>query len=403
MNKKNVKRIVAMALAIGTVSAVASATNVNLLSTKAYASTNDTDTLDSLELDTSSGSNIKLYESSSYDSDEKVDSDEVEDYTTYYAKTSSSTVTIGINGPSSKYVRVFKGTSDSTKGKKISSDISLSSGITTLTVRVYSEEPDDDIRYDEDDDVISEYTIEVEYTGSDSTSTSNTTTTNSTAKVSQWVQLANGQWQYNDATGNPVKNSWFYDKNAGKSYYLNSDGIRQTGWILLNGKYYYLNSDGSLAVNTTIGGYKVGADGAWIKDNAVNTVNSVNNTSGEWKSNSKGWWYAEGSSYATGWKKIGSDWYYFYSDGYMAHDTKIGSYYVNSNGAWSTDVPASFSQGVRIGMTEEQVLRSSWGRPTDINKTTNQYGTYEQWVYRYGDYNADYLYFENGILISIQN
>lgn len=32
-----------------------------------------------------------------------------------------------------------------------------------------------------------------------------------------------------------------------------------------NGKYYYLNSDGSMAYNTKIGVYRLGADGAWIK------------------------------------------------------------------------------------------------------------------------------------------
>lgn len=56
-------------------------------------------------------------------------------------------------------------------------------------------------------------------------------------------------------------------------------------------------------------------------------------------------------------------------------------------------------QGVRIGMTQEEVLLSNWGEPLDINKTTNAYGTSEQWVYR--DYN--YLYFEDGILTTIQN
>ena len=92
---KNVKRIVAIALVIGTVSAVAPATNVNLLTTKAYASTtNDTDTLDSLKLETSSGSTIKLYSDSGYASGNKVDSSDVSDGDTYYAKTSSSTVNI---------------------------------------------------------------------------------------------------------------------------------------------------------------------------------------------------------------------------------------------------------------------------------------------------------------------
>jgi hypothetical protein len=57
------------------------------------------------------------------------------------------------------------------------------------------------------------------------------------------------------------------------------------------------------------------------------------------------------------------------------------------------------TQGVSIGMTQQQVLDSSWGRPTDINKTITEYGTHEQWVYN--GYN--YLYFEDGILTSIQN
>ena len=56
------------------------------------------------------------------------------------------------------------------------------------------------------------------------------------------------------------------------------------------------------------------------------------------------------------------------------------------------------SQGVSIGMTTQQVLESSWGEPEGINKTTTKYGTSEQWVY--GD---NYLYFEDGILTSIQN
>lgn len=57
------------------------------------------------------------------------------------------------------------------------------------------------------------------------------------------------------------------------------------------------------------------------------------------------------------------------------------------------------SQGVQLGMTQEQVLLSSWGRPERVNRTTNAYGVREQWVYG----NRNYLYFKNGILESIQN
>lgn len=57
------------------------------------------------------------------------------------------------------------------------------------------------------------------------------------------------------------------------------------------------------------------------------------------------------------------------------------------------------SEGVSIGMTKEDVLASSWGKPIRINTTTNKWGVSEQWVYGGGNY----LYFQNGILESIRN
>lgn len=61
--------------------------------------------------------------------------------------------------------------------------------------------------------------------------------------------------------------------------------------------------------------------------------------SAEWKSDDNGWWNTEGSSVSTGWKEIGGNWYYFYSDGYMAQNQFIGSYYLGTNGAWTTNIP----------------------------------------------------------------
>ena len=52
----------------------------------------------------------------------------------------------------------------------------------------------------------------------------------------------------------------------------------------------------------------------------------------------------------------------------------------------------------RIGMTKAEVRKSLWGEPEDINKTTTAYGTREQWVYS----GYRYIYFENGIVTSIQ-
>lgn len=79
--------------------------------------------------------------------------------------------------------------------------------------------------------------------------------------------------------------------------------------------------------------------------------------SAEWKSDSTGWWYTEGSSYATDFKKIdgntyyfGQDgymktgwiqfdnyWRYFYSNGEMAHDTVINGYVIDTAGIWAKD------------------------------------------------------------------
>lgn len=54
----------------------------------------------------------------------------------------------------------------------------------------------------------------------------------------------------------------------------------------------------------------------------------------------------------------------------------------------------------RIGMTREQVINQTrWGKPYDVNRTTTARGTREQWVY--GD--RRYLYFDNGILTTIQD
>ncbi|WP_151839201.1 DUF4124 domain-containing protein [Acinetobacter ursingii] len=56
----------------------------------------------------------------------------------------------------------------------------------------------------------------------------------------------------------------------------------------------------------------------------------------------------------------------------------------------------------RIGMTSNQAERSKWGYPDTVNKTTTARGAHEQWVYR-GAYKSKYLYFENGLLTSIQD
>lgn len=57
-----------------------------------------------------------------------------------------------------------------------------------------------------------------------------------------------------------------------------------------------------------------------------------------------------------------------------------------------------FNKQISIGMTQEMVIES-WGKPIDINRTITLNHIREQWVYGL----KSYLYFENGILVTIQN
>ncbi|WP_223592228.1 S8 family serine peptidase [Neobacillus bataviensis] len=84
---------------------------------------------------------------------------------------------------------------------------------------------------------------------------------NGAMAVNQWV-YENHKWYFLGADGT-MQTGWIAPN--GKWYYLNSKGEMVTGWIQLSGKWYYFYQSGQLAVNTTISGYKLGSDGAWIK------------------------------------------------------------------------------------------------------------------------------------------
>jgi hypothetical protein len=68
-------------------------------------------------------------------------------------------------------------------------------------------------------------------------------------------------------------------------------------------------------------------------------------------------------------------------------------------GLWEPHTCYAIAQRrVHLGMTADQA-RAAWGRPSDVNRTIGSWGVHEQWVYGY----SSYLYFEDGVLTSIQN
>ncbi|AQR97852.1 cadherin-like beta sandwich domain-containing protein [Clostridium saccharoperbutylacetonicum] len=394
---KNIKRIISLALVLGILNVLSPAINLNFMDTKAYANT--TDGVTNIRLKASGGNSLSLYSDNDYDDTVS----EVKEPGTYYAKTSLSKVQVDVSGVDSDNVRIFDGTSSSTRGTREGGGISLSD-TTTIVVRIYNQNPGA-VKYSDKENIASEYRIKVKYLGSSDSENDNvylkditvsygdinfskttynynvnvpddineitigarpdsdsneydnykvkidgtkvdeddkykekvslnkgnnkieiyveddsdnsrtytlnvfrgTDTGNAISNSNQaannikgsWVQT-NGKWQYNDESGNIVKNKWvqnyYVDAEGNRAtdllnvdglwYYFGQDGIKKIGWQKINGiwhhfdeqgimqigwmkdvdgKYYYLNSNGAMASNTTIGGYKLGADGVWIE------------------------------------------------------------------------------------------------------------------------------------------
>ena len=88
---------------------------------------------------------------------------------------------------------------------------------------------------------------------------------NGVMQANGWIQDG-GSWYFLDSTG-AMKTGWVY--TGGAWYFLKNTagnlGAMQTGWIQTGGKWYYCNASGAMLSNTTVGGYVLGADGAWIK------------------------------------------------------------------------------------------------------------------------------------------
>jgi len=74
----------------------------------------------------------------------------------------------------------------------------------------------------------------------------------------------NGAWRYLDNDGK-MKKGWLKDTDE-SWYYLDNDGNMKTSWFKdADGNWYYLDKNGKMNKNTTIDGYKLDANGVWVK------------------------------------------------------------------------------------------------------------------------------------------
>lgn len=66
--------------------------------------------------------------------------------------------------------------------------------------------------------------------------------------------------------------------------------------------------------------------------------------------------------------------------------------------AENIEISANKPKEPAIGMTEKEVLNSTWGEPDKKNIDKYEWGTHEQWVYE----GLGYIYLEDGVVTSIQ-
>lgn len=360
---KNIKRTIALALAIGTVSAVGPTKYTNLFTTAAHASSSSADELSSLELETSGGTGLTLYTDSSYD--DKVD-DDLSVGDTYYAKTSSSKVVISsIDGADDDNVRIFKGSSST--AYEVGDNISISEGTTTtLKVRVYEDSYDSSEDYSSSD--YNQYTIVVKNTDSSSSDSSDADLLG--------LKLNNGQISFNPDTtsydvsvptnatstiiqaipkdsddtvtidGTTVTSSDNYQKTVSlstssttdtvtvkvsnddsKTYTLKVSKTLTAGTGQQNNQFENQNGNGAYNGNQ-------GLNNGNINNNGMGNANGGNKQG--WQQVSGQWYYFDNSGQKkTGWlQDKDGKWYYLQASGAMAVNTVIDGYKVGNDGAW---------------------------------------------------------------------
>lgn len=210
---------------------------------------------------------------------------------------------------------------------------------------------------------------------------------NAILKPNQWI-LVNGRWRYNDYKGDYLRDTWFYDNqyckwfylnsrgymhtgwleyDDGNTYYLDNHGAMQTGWVIDNGKWYYLDENGVMRKG-------------WIKDK--NKWYFLDNK-GEMKTGwilDRGTWYFlnKDGSMKTGWIIYDDEYYCLNNDGAMqtgwVRYNNQWYYMDNKTGAMKTG-EWIFNQGNWYYINYSGTMRTGWLSKDDKLYYLNNDGT----------------------------
>lgn len=310
---KNIKKIIALAIALTSVCSIGNLTGVKLFEkANAISSVVHVGELKDLSVKTIEGEDLELL--SSFDEDDTVEYDSQDKEYKIILPDGSDGIKVNATVKSDKdkdddnggkyVVKVFDSNKGDAKAYDTGDDISIEGDSATIYVRTYkSKSKFNDVYNDERVTQCAEsYKITVKREGTisgdeDSKETGATSGTSvalpkitvadiakPTEYKNQWVQKGDYWLRYNEE-GQALRNSWFNDAN-GKWYYLQSNGYMTTSWRFIDGDWYYFNKsgemttgwvrsedgswyylkeNGKMARNETINGYRLDSKGQWVK------------------------------------------------------------------------------------------------------------------------------------------
>ena len=172
-------------------------------------------------------------------------------------------------------------------------------------------------------------------------------------KQTGWLEV-DGKKYYLDKNTGERKSGWIWDDENVAWYYLNADGVMQTGWIWSVDAWYYLDPDGKMHKGWLDEGgnrYYLNSSGKMLTgqqtiDGQTYVFNSsgvLTGTAGSdkngWAFENGHWYYYQNGAKQTGWRWVGSAWYYMDNSGVMLtgwHWIGDAWYYLNGSGAMLT-------------------------------------------------------------------